>query len=778
MNTPEVASRAIERRSFVVTGLVQGVGFRPFVQRLAQEFGLAGFVLNHAGEVHVEAEGAQGALQRFEHALLRRAPPLSEIAELRSEAMVRDGRPGFAIVESVGDSRALSLSTPFVVPDIATCEHCLSELFDPEDRRFRYPFANCTDCGPRLTIIESAPYDRVRTTMRGFELCAACLAEYRDPNNRRFHAEPIACPACGPQLELLDESGRPIAGEDPLLGAAQALLEQQIVAIKGIGGFHLACLASSEQATRRLRTHKGRDEKPFALMVSELSQALELCELDPLAQALLSSPARPIVLGPRRTGLSVSHAVAGHSPLLGVMLAYTPVQHLLCQAVGGAPLVMTSGNASHEPIAFEEGDARARLVPMSHRTLTHNRPIELRCDDSVVRSQGGSLATLRRARGLAPRPLALGRRLRRPILALGGHDNASFALGRAEHALVSHHLGDLSNAQALHAYRAAIAHYEKLFSVEPELLVHDLHPDYASTQVAFELARERGLELMAVQHHHAHVASCLLEHGLSEAVLGLACDGSGLGTDGSIWGGELLRCDRLGAERLAHFRVLPMPGGERAVHEPWRMALAHLLDAGAPPSALAYAVDARALRVVSRMIERGFNCPPTSSVGRLFDAVSALCGVRPNASYEGQAAIELEWAAMRATDAASLVPYPYRLARSVGTAPVEVDTRPLIREIVSDLAKGVASASIARRFHVSLAAALCELCCLLRAETGLTRVVLAGGVFANTLLVHDLEQRLGQADFALYRAHAYPIGDGGLSLGQLAIAAARDRQES
>jgi hydrogenase maturation protein HypF len=484
------------------------------------------------------------------------------------------------------------------------------------------------------------------------------------------------------------------------------------------------------------------------------------------------------VLGLRRDGLSVSAAVAGQSPLLGVMLAYTPLQHLLCRALNDAPLVMTSGNSSHEPIAFEEADARARLVPKSHRTLTHNRSIELRCDDSVVRSIGGSLSTLRRARGLAPRPAALAQRLRRPILALGGHDNASFALGRAEHALVSHHLGDLSNPTALAAYRAAITHYQGLFRVEPELLVHDLHPDYASTQVAFELARERGLELMAVQHHHAHVVSCLVEHGLRGPVLGVACDGAGLGSDGSIWGGEVLRCDRLTSERLAHFRVLPMPGGERAVREPWRMALAYLLDAGAPLSALPQALDARAVRVVARMIERGFNCPSTSSVGRLFDAVSVLCDVCHGSSYEGQAAIELEWAATRATDSESLLPYPYQIARADRAAPLEVDTRPLIRAIVSDLQAGAASATVARRFHVTLAAAACELCGVLRAETGLGQVVFAGGVFANALLVQDLEQRLAQAHFQTYRAHAYPTGDGGLSLGQLAVAAARDGREN
>jgi len=775
MNTPAVPPRDLERRAFVVTGLVQGVGFRPFVHRLAAEFGLAGFVLNHAGEVHVEVEGARLLLQRFERDLRRRAPPRAEIAELRSEAIAPDGRFGFSIIDSTLE--ADSFSPPFVAPDIATCEQCLKELFDPSDRRFGHAFSNCSDCGPRLTIIESTPYDRARTTMRGFAPCAACRAEYCQPANRRFHAEPIACPACGPRLELLDSRGRPITTSDPLRGAAEALLAEQIVAIKGIGGFHLACLAKSDAATSELRRRKARDEKPFALLVRDLPHAIELCTFDAFATTLLTGPARPIVLGHRREGIDISQGVAGKSPLLGVMLAYTPLQHLLCRAVADAPLVMTSGNTSHEPIAFEESDARARLVPMSDRTLTHNRPIALRCDDSVLRSMHGSLGTLRRARGLAPRPIALGQRLRRPILALGAHDNATFALGLGEQALVSHHLGDLGNAQSRQAYRAAIAHYQRLFSVQPKLLVHDLHPDYASTQIARELANEHGLERVSVQHHHAHVVSCMAEHGLTEAVLGVACDGAGLGSDGTIWGGEVLRCERSSFERLAHFRTVPMPGGEQAVREPWRMALAYLLDSGAPLAALSPTLDMRAVRVLSQMIERDVNCPITSSVGRLFDAVSALCGVCSTSSYEGQAAIELEWAAMRALSEPSPAPYPYRITHRVSTSPLQVDVRPMLRELVSELGTLTPVANVARRFHVTLAAALCELCVTLREKTGLGRVVLAGGVFANVLLVEDLEQRLAQAGFTTYRAHAYPSGDGGLSLGQLAIAAARDGRD-
>jgi hydrogenase maturation protein HypF len=408
--------------------------------------------------------------------------------------------------------------------------------------------------------------------------------------------------------------------------------------------------------------------------------------------------------------------------------------------------------------------------------LTHNRPIHLRCDDSVVRFVNGAQSTLRRARGLTPRPTPLGQRLRRPILALGAHENVTFALGRGDHALVSHHLGDLTNLSALRAYRTTISHYERLFQVEPELLVHDLHPNYASTEVARELAQERGLALLAVQHHHAHVVSCMVEHGVQGPLLGIACDGTGYGEDGTMWGGELLLCDRSTSRRVAHFRNLPLPGAERAIHEPWRMALAHLLDAELSLDALPSGVDRQAVRVVSRMVLRDFNCPRTSSVGRLFDAVSALCGVRLSSSYEGQAAIELEWAAMRAPQAQRTEPYPYQIARAASGGPLVVDTRPLIVALVAELRGGIAAPSVARRFHVTLAAAFCELCVALRVEHGLSRVVLSGGVFANALLVQELEERLTAQRFEVYRSHAYPAGDGGLSLGQLAIAAARDEQ--
>jgi len=769
MSLPQASSPEIERRAFVVTGVVQGVGFRPFVHRLAHELGLSGFVRNRAGEVQVEAEGAPHALEAFAVALTQRAPPLANVAAVRFAPLTAHGQTEFTILGSE-DSPA---PAPFFAPDMATCERCLQELFEPRDRRFRYPFINCTDCGPRFTIIESAPYDRERTTMRGFALCGACRAEYEDPRDRRFHAEPNACPACGPRLVLLDASGQPLPEPEPLLGAAAALRAEQIVAVKGVGGFHLACLASSERAVAELRRRKGRDQQPFALLVRTLAAAAELCELTPEERALLQSPERPIVLAPRKPSAAVAEAVAFQSPLLGLMLAYTPLHHLLCRALDDAPLVMTSGNPSHEPIVYEDADARRRLAPLSDRTLTHDRPIHLRCDDSVVRISHGAPCTLRRARGAAPRPTPLGVVLRRPILALGAQSNASFALGRNDQALVSHHLGDLANAAAELDFRRAVAHYERLFAVQPELLVHDLHPDYATTAFARELAAERGISRLAVQHHHAHVVSCMVEHTLAGPLLGLAWDGTGLGTDGRIWGGEFFVCDRRSVRRVAHLRELGLPGGERAIREPWRVALAALLDAGLGPEALGEHLDRTALRVACRMLERGLNCPHASSAGRLFDAVSSLCGVRHVSSYDGQAAIELEWLASRAPAVDDSRAYPYELAQGENGAHV-LDTRPLIVALASELRRGVAPARVARRFHATLAALILDVCLVLRAEHGLTRVVLSGGVFANALLVTGVEKRLRAAQFQVFRPQRFPPGDGGLCLGQLGIAAAHE----
>jgi hydrogenase maturation protein HypF len=749
------------RRRLIVSGVVQGVGFRPFVYRLAQDLGLHGFVLNRAGEVHIEAQGAAPELDAFTRRLRAEAPPLARIDGLAAHALELRGERDFSILESQLDAAA----SPLIAPDAATCDRCLKELFDPGDRRYRYPFVNCTDCGPRFTIVVSAPYDRERTTMRGFELCAECRSEYENPESRRFHAQPNACSACGPTLTFGALRGAPA-----LAAALEALRAGKLLAIKGIGGFHLACRADDESAVRELRRRKGRDKKPFALMVADLAAGEALAELQPRERELLATPERPIVLLRRRGGAALAEAVAPGCPLVGVMLPYTPLHHLLLAGVGTA-LVMTSGNASDEPIAFEDADA-LRLAAIADGIVGHDRPIRLRCDDSVMRALPSGPVVLRRARGATPRPQRLEQPLRRPILALGAQSNATFALGREGHVFVSHHLGDLDHYAAARAYDDAIEHYQALFAIEPALLVHDLHPDYGSTHVALRLAAERGLPRVAVQHHHAHLAACLLEHGLDEPVLGVAFDGTGIGDDGSLWGGEFLLCDRRSFRRVAHLRPVPLPGGERAVLEPWRMAAAYAHDAGAGLDALARHEQ---LGRVLQLLERGAFCPPSSGAGRLFDAVSALLGISARASYDGQAAIELEWAATGCT--ASGV-YPFELTRTAPGAPWIVDTRPLFAAVADEQRRGVDKTHIARRFHCTLGAAIVATLEKLRAEYGLSSVVLGGGVFHNAILVEELELELPRRGFTLYRPQSFPAGDGGLSLGQLCIAAAQDAAEN
>ncbi len=759
----------LERRVIVVTGVVQGVGFRPFVQRVATELCLSGFVLNSSGEVRIEAEGARVKLERFLSRLSLDAPPLARIADVRVSSEPPRGERGFRILES--DRQG---APGFVAPDVAPCDACVHELFDPADRRYRYPFLNCTDCGPRLTIVEGAPYDRARTTMRDFVLCDACRAEYEDPASRRFHAEATACPSCGPELGYESaDLARPAAdgprvGEDALAAAVCALRAGAVLAIKGVGGYHLACSAANPAAVARLRRAKERDDKPFALMVEGRAMASALVDFTPALAELLASPARPIVLGPRRADARVAPSVAPSSPWLGLMLPSAPLHHLLLHDLG-EPLVMTSGNLCHEPMAHTDDDARARLASVVDGWLTHNRAIRLRCDDSVVRPLTSGPVLLRRARGSAPEPLRLERPLARPMLALGAAANVTFALGRERHVFVSHHVGDVEHYSAYAALTDAIDSYQELLAVTPELLVHDLHPDYPTSVLAERLGRERGVATLAVQHHHAHVASVMLEHGLEEPVLGVAFDGTGLGSDGTLWGGEFLLADRLGFERVAHLRPVPVPGGDQAVREPWRMALAYLRDAGAPADALA-GTEPNALAAVSRLLERRAFCPVSSSAGRLFDAVSALAGVRRTCRYDGQPAIELEWAALRAP--AEQGEYDFDLARAATSAPWVVDTRPLVWGVAKDVGRGVSAAVIARRFHRTLVALVVRTLEQLRHERRVSRVVLGGGVFANGILLDELCALLPERGFEVHRPRRFPPGDGGLCLGQLAIAAA------
>ncbi|MGE3807507.1 MAG: carbamoyltransferase HypF [Gemmataceae bacterium] len=748
----------MERRAIGIRGLVQGVGFRPFVHGLASALELGGFVRNQASGVVIEVEGEAAALDRFLIALAENPPPLARIEEVSWQPCPLNGERDFRIIASAhGDSGPV-----FISPDVATCDACLAELFDSHDRRFGYPFLNCTICGPRLTIVKSAPYDRERTTMSAFPLCAACRAEYEDPTNRRFHAQPTACAVCGPRLFLHETSN----AAETLARFAAALRAGQIGALKGLGGYHLACDATNQDAVALLRRRKERDEKPFALMVTDVESARRLCTVSAAEAGLLASSARPIVLLRKLPGARVAEAVAPGNPQLGIMLPYTPLHHLLMRELEGLPIVLTSGNRADEPIAYLDADAQARLADIADLFLTHNRPIHVRSDDSVTRFVDGVEAPIRRSRGRAPQPVLLPQGCPRPLLAVGGQFKGTFALGQGRQAFLSHHLGDLDHYDAFRAFERDVLLYQQLFAVEPEWLIHDLHPDYASTRYA----RERTSKCLPVQHHHAHLASCLAEHGLPGPALGVIFDGTGYGTDGTIWGGEFLVGAYRDVRRAAHLRPVGLPGGDRASRTPWRMALSYLLDAEADTGILDGRVPAESLRVVRQMCARGFQCPLTSSVGRLFDAAACLIGLRAQCSYEAQAACELEWLATSSDDAGV---WPFSIVPGNEAVPHVIDTRPLIRALVDDMLAGMEGARLARRFHNTLTELIVDMCRLLREETGLAEVALSGGVFMNALLTTASVARLREAGFRVYRHRLVPANDGGLCLGQLAIAAAR-----
>ncbi len=732
----------VGRRARVrVTGTVQGVGFRPYVYRLAGELSLGGFVLNDAHGVVIEIEGSATVVDRFLKRLPREAPPLAVLEQVVVEERDPSGEErAFVIVASV----AGDVPDAPVTPDSATCEDCLRELFDPADRRFRYPFINCTNCGPRFTIVRGVPYDRPLTTMAGFAMCPECRAEYEDPADRRFHAQPNACPVCGPSVRLIGDS----AGE-PLKTTATALAAGAIVAIKGIGGYHLACLAASERAVAGLRARKHREDKPFALMAPSLAVAESLVSLDVRAAELLTGPARPIVLAPRRSDARVANAVAPGAPELGVMLPYSPLHHLLLADVGET-LVMTSANVSDEPIAYRDDDAVERLSGIAEVFLLHERPIQTRTDDSVVRGR----TILRRSRGYVPAALSLpGAGTSRPLLACGAELKNTFCLARGTRAWVSHHIGDLQNYETLRSFTEGIAHFRRLFAVDPQLVVHDLHPDYLSTKYALDLD---DVELVEVQHHHAHLAACLAEHGEAGAAVGAIFDGTGYGLDGTVWGGELLYGDVAAFRRVGALLPVRLPGGDRAVREPWRMACAWLVASAVEPPA--------SWRGVAELARSGLASPWTTSMGRLFDAVAALAGIRAEVNYEGQAAIELE----AACDPSEPGAYPI----AVGGAPLVIDPRETIRAVAADVAAGQSAGAIARRFHRTIAAATVQACVELAADHATEVVVLSGGVFQSRLLLESVSRALTRAGLRVLVPERLPVNDGGISYGQAAVAAA------
>jgi hydrogenase maturation protein HypF len=743
-----------------IEGTVQGVGFRPHVYRLASALGLGGYVLNDERGVLLEAEGDHESVARFAVRLRAEAPPLAEIQRVLSEDVEPCGEDGFRILASGREGEPLAL----VTPDAATCADCLAELLNPADRRHRYPFVNCTNCGPRFTIVRGVPYDRPLTTMAGFAMCARCQAEYDDPADRRFHAQPNACPECGPTVRLGDA-----VGEDALAAAAAALRGGSIVAVKGVGGYHLACRADDEGAVARLRARKHREERPFALMAPDLETARELVELGPADEALLLGRERPIVLAPRRFRARVAESVAPGSSDLGVMLPYSPLHHLLL-ADTGAVLVMTSGNVSDEPIAHDDGDARERLGPIADCFLTHDRPIHVRTDDSVVRARRrGAPLLMRRSRGYVPASLDLP--VAAPaVVACGAELKATFCVAKRRRAWVGHHVGDLQNLETLTSFRDGITHFEELFAVTPSVVAHDLHPDYLSTRYALE---REGVQLVGVQHHHAHLAACLAEHGETGPAVGAIFDGTGLGTDGTIWGGELLVGGLVDFERAGHLHAVRLPGGDRAVREPWRMTCAWLAEAvgeaPAMPASVSDAVDPRRWDAVAGMARSGLAAPVTTSMGRLFDAVAALAGLRYAVSYEGQAAAELEGAATSATlDAA----YPYPLPVDEGP-PVVLDARATILAVARDVADGASPASVAMRFHAAVAEATARACAVIAERHGLATVVLAGGVFQNRLLLDAACDALEGRGLRVLVPERLPPNDGAISYGQAAVAAAR-----
>jgi hydrogenase maturation protein HypF len=742
------------RRRFGVTGMVQGIGFRPYVYALAREHGLAGSVANTAAGVEIEVEGAPADVAGFGRRLVDQPPALAVIIDVIAESVPVRGGTEFSIAASqAGPGRT------FVSPDLATCADCLAELADPADRRFGYPFITCTNCGPRFTIITGLPYDRPATTMAGFRMCDRCAAEYSNPADRRFHAQPIACPDCGPTLRLDGD----LTGQ-PALRQAQLLLDQgAILAVKGIGGYHLACEATNEAAVATLRKRKDRGDKPFAVMVADLAAAAELAEIDEASAALLTGARRPIVLLPKRASCRLAEQVAPGNPDLGIMLAYSPLHHLL---LGDRPLVMTSGNLSGEPIVIDDGQARVRLAGLADGWLWHDRPIQVPCDDSVTRVVDGVELPVRRSRGYAPVPVALARPVP-AMLAVGGDLKNTMCLAEGSFAWLSGHIGDMDELATWQAFTAAERHLEDLSGIRPELLAVDRHPAYRSSRWALE--RSGGRPVVAVQHHHAHIVSCLADNGADGPVIGFAFDGTGYGTDGAVWGGEVLVADRSSFNRAAHLGYVALPGGDAGVRNPCRMALSHLRSAGLDWDPAIPSVAACAERdLLAVQLDRGLNCVATSSMGRLFDAVASLTGVCHRVSYEAQAATELEGRSRAWIE---------RCGTGYVFGP-GFDAAPVVRQVVRDVLAGAEPGLVGARFHRAVAEVVCALAEQLRQDTGLNRVALSGGVFLNALLLSLCLRQLTERGFEVLRHRQVPPSDAGLALGQLVIAAAQAERDS
>ena len=851
------SSPPITRTRLVVSGVVQGVGFRPFIHQLAHRFGLGGWVLNSTEGVVIEVEGELAAVEGFVGSLRPEAPPRAVVERIDRVDLPPIGYTSFAIESS----REVEGQFALISPDICICQDCLREMRDPSDRRYLYPFINCTNCGPRFTIVADIPYDRPKTAMACFPMCPECEREYHDPTNRRFHAQPNACPVCGPKVWLVKSRQQsaisyqrdtdptpgpsPSGGGEspPLLGselspsllrgggggvgsvptkapdphaieeARQLLASGAIVAVKGLGGFHLACDATNDRAVGELRRRKRRTDKPFAVISLDADTVATFCHLNDEERQLLESPQRPIVLLRAKEDSPISPLVAPNNRYLGVMLPYTPLHYLLLEQASASrhqasadtetrghgdaerenlplplgegrgegsahhsslithhsplALVMTSGNLSEEPIATGNREALERLHSLADAFLLHNRDIQVRCDDSVTRLFRGREAVIRRSRGYAPFPVRLGFEAR-DILACGGELKNTFCITKGSYAFLSQHIGDLENAETLASFAQSVEHFRRLFRLDIAGVAHDMHPEYLSTRYAWEMAAQLGLPLVPVQHHHAHVAACMAENGVDEPVIGVSFDGTGYGSDGHLWGGEFLVADFAGYRRAAHFKYLPLPGGEAAIKRPWRMAASCLLDALGPealsPELPSFRhADLAELAVVRRQIERGLNSPLTSSVGRLFDAVSSLVGVRQVVNYEGQAAIELEMAARQD------VQDRYDWSLLMGE-PLRIDPAPALRQLVEDLRQGVGVDVISAKFHNTVADVIASLAALLRQETGISLVALSGGVFQNLFLLERACRLLESSEFRVLVHHQVPPNDGGIALGQAVIA--------
>jgi hydrogenase maturation protein HypF len=763
-----------------ITGVVQGVGFRPFVYNLANRLDLKGWVRNTSAGVDIIVDGEQDTLDSFVRLLRDEAPPLSRIDELTASFRPANGFASFDIVHSASIPSAFQP----ISPDVAICDDCLRELFDPNDRRYRYPFINCTNCGPRFTIIKDIPYDRPKTTMAGFKLCPDCEREYTDPTNRRFHAQPVACPVCGPSVWLeslkVGKLERSADGNNAIVETRRLLENGKIVAVKGLGGFHLACDATNVKAVTELRNRKLRVDKPFALMMPDLKTVGKHCIVSNEERQLLTSTARPIVLLKRKPESDIAREVAPNQDWLGVMLPYTPL-HLLLFANPDLqpltfdlpPLVMTSGNLSEEPIATDNDEARARLSKLGDAFLMHDRDIHIRCDDSVVRTfersnvetfQHVGIYPIRRSRGYSPFPVKLPFEVPQ-LLAAGTELKNTFCITNGNYAFLSHHIGDMENYETLRSFEQGVEHFERLFRVKPEAIAYDMHPNYLATRYALERAERESLPTVAVQHHHAHIAACMAEHGLNEPVIGAAFDGTGYGEDGAIWGGEFLISEYKSYRRAAHLEHFPLPGGDAAIKRPVRTALALLWSLGldwdenlAPVKEFC-AEDLVTLRV---QLEKKINTPMTSSMGRLFDAVAALAGVRQRVNYEGQAAIEFEALA----DEAEAGTYSFELDQT------EIKVRGVLEALVRDVMAGVPTSKISARFHNGLAESVRETVRKIGSETGIRSVVLSGGVWQNIALLRRTLRSLQDDGFIVYIHREVPANDGGLSLGQAAIAAA------